>query len=124
MGILLDLGRAAEAVEIGEEAVQHLERLGVAGHGELDLRVALAEARHAAGQVDAAHALLADVIPRLKKRLDDIPEPAARERYLTNVPLHARLVALAKAWLGLDSSLLAWLAGEASRRIAEEHEAS
>ena len=99
--ILLDLGRTAEALEIGEEAVQHMEQLGLEGCGELALRLALAEARHAAGQVDAARALLADAIACLKKRLADIPEPAARERYLTNVPTNARLVLLAKEWLGL-----------------------
>ena len=54
----------------------------------------------AAGQTDAAHAMLADTIPRLKKRMDDIPEAAARERYVTNVPTNARLLALAKEWLG------------------------
>jgi len=100
MRILLDLGRTTEAVAIGEEAVQHLERLGLAGYGELALRLAVAEARHAAGQTDAAHAMLADTIPRLKKRMDDIPEAAARERYVTNVPTNARLLALAKEWLG------------------------
>jgi len=102
MRILIELGRAAEARSIGEEAVQLLERLGLAGCGELDLRLALAEARHGAGQVDAARAGIADTIPRLKKRLDDIPEAAARERYLTEDPPCARLVLLAKEWLGLD----------------------
>ena len=55
------------------------------------------------GRVEAAHAALSDTIPRLKKRLDDIPEPAARERYLTNVPANARVVVLAKAWLGEEA---------------------
>jgi hypothetical protein len=55
------------------------------------------------GRTDAARAALADMIPRLKKRLDDIPEAAARERYLANVPVNARVVALAKAWLGEEA---------------------
>lgn len=67
------------------------------GCGELTLRLALSEARHAAGQVAAARA-----IPRLKRRAAAIPAAAARERYLTEVPTHARLLALAKEWLGLD----------------------
>ena len=57
----------------------------------------------AVGRTDAAHTALADIIPRLKKRLDDIPELAARERYLANAPANARVVALAKAWLGEEA---------------------
>src|SRR5262249_42975311 len=102
MRLLLEQGRAAEALQIGEESVQHLERLGLASRNELALRLALIEARHATGQVDAARALLADATPRLQRRLDDIPEAAARERYLSQVPTHVQLVALAKEWLGLD----------------------
>jgi hypothetical protein len=37
---------------------------------------------------------------RAAPRVDDIPEPAARERYLAQVPGNARVVALARAWLG------------------------
>ena len=100
--ILLALGRAPEALQAGDEAVQWMDHLGLAGHGEIALRLALAEAQQAAGQGDAARAALADVVHRLKKRADDIPAAAARERYLTQVPVHARLIALAKAWLGID----------------------
>jgi hypothetical protein len=55
------------------------------------------------GRIEDARAALADVLPRLKKRLDDIPEPAARARHLTNVPANARVVALARAWLGEEA---------------------
>jgi hypothetical protein len=55
------------------------------------------------GRAEDARATLADTIPRLQKRLDDIPEPAARERYLANVPANARVVALAKQWLGEEA---------------------
>jgi hypothetical protein len=101
--ILLEQGRAEEALAVAEAGVRQLEQLGLEGHGEIDLRLSMAEALHAAGQVEAARAALADTIPHLKKRLDDIPEPAARERYLTNVPTNARVVALAKAWLGEEA---------------------
>jgi hypothetical protein len=101
--ILLEQGRAHEALAVAEAGVRELERLGLEGHGEIDLRLSLAEALYAVGRTDAAHAALADTIPRLKKRLDDIPEPAARERYLANVPASARVVALAKAWLGEEA---------------------
>jgi hypothetical protein len=102
--ILLEQGRAEEALSVAEACVRELERLGLQGNGEIDLRLSRVEALSAAGETDAAHAALAEILPRLKKRLDDIPEPAARERYLTNVPANARVVALAGAWLGHDAA--------------------
>src|SRR5262249_16564 len=103
MRILRQMGRTAEALDVGEECLQQMERLGLAAMGELALRLAVAEARHAAGQIDAAHAMLADTLGRLRKRVDDIPDLAARRRYLTAVPTNARLIDLAKAWLGDDA---------------------
>jgi eukaryotic-like serine/threonine-protein kinase len=104
--ILLEQRRAEESLAVAEAGVRELERLGVEGNGEIDLRLSLAEALHAVGRPEAAHAALADILPRLKKRLDDIPEPSARKRYLTNVRANARVVALAEAWLG-DEALRA-----------------
>jgi hypothetical protein len=98
--VQLARGRAAEALATSEEGVRELGRLGMAGFGELELRLSLAEAQHALGQHEAARATLADLLPRFRERLDDIPEPAARERYLTRVPTSARIVALAEEWLG------------------------
>jgi hypothetical protein len=101
--ILLEQGRTEEALAVAEAGVQELERLGLEGSGEIALRLSLAEARHAAGRVEAARAALADTIPRLQKRALDIPVPAARARYLTNVPANARVIALARAWLGEEA---------------------
>jgi eukaryotic-like serine/threonine-protein kinase len=101
--ILLEQGRSEEARAVAEAGVGELSRLGLEGSGEIELRLSLAEALHAAGRAEDGRATLADVIPRLKKRLDDIPEPAARERYLANVPANARVVALAKEWLGEEA---------------------
>jgi hypothetical protein len=36
----------------------------------------------------------------------DIPEGTARERYLTQVPVNAQLIALGRAWLGEDAVML------------------
>jgi hypothetical protein len=102
-GILREQGRAEESLAVAEAGVRELERLGLEGNGEIELRLSWAEALHAAGRTEAAHRALAGAIPRTKKRLDDIPDPAARRRYLTNVPANARLVALAKAWLGEEA---------------------
>ncbi|HEX3474137.1 MAG TPA: hypothetical protein VHT91_03800 [Kofleriaceae bacterium] len=35
--------------------------------------------------------------------LHDIPEGAARERYLNQVPVNARLIALGRAWFGEEA---------------------
>src|SRR5262249_25469648 len=101
--ILLSLGRAQEALATGEEALARLARLGVSGFGEFDLRLAVAEARGPAGRTEAGHALLRETLPRLRRRVDDIPSAEARARYLTEVPIHARLLSLAKVWLGEEA---------------------
>jgi hypothetical protein len=98
--ILVEQGRTEEALDVAETGVREIERLGIEGSGEIDLRLSWAEALHAAGRAEDARATLSDTLPHLKKRLDNIPERAARERYLTNVPANARLVVLAEAWLG------------------------
>jgi hypothetical protein len=100
MQILIEQGRAAEALPIGDDAVRELERLGLAGSGELALRLAMAEVHHALGHAAAATAALALALERLWIRVNDIPEGLPRERYLTKVPVNARLIALGRAWLG------------------------
>jgi hypothetical protein len=100
MQILLEQGRAAEALPIGDDAVRELERLGLSGSGELALRLAVAEAHHAAGDEAAAAAALSVALEQLWIRVTGVPEGAARERYLTKVSVNARLIAHARAWLG------------------------
>ena len=101
--ILLSLGRAQEALDAGEEALERLSRLGVSGHGEIDLRLAVAEALGATGRTEEGHTLLRETLPRLRRRVDDIPSAEARARYLTEVPIHARLLAVAREWLGEEA---------------------
>jgi tetratricopeptide (TPR) repeat protein len=98
--ILLMLGRPQEALDAGEAALELLARLGVAGYGEIELRLAVAEALGATGRTEDGRSLLRETLPRLRRRVDDIPDAEARTRYLTEVPTHARLLALARAWLG------------------------
>jgi hypothetical protein len=102
--ILCEQGRTGEALDVAETCVREIERLSIEGSGEIDLRLTWAEALHAAGRAEDARATLSATLPRLAKRLDDIPEPAARERYLTNVPANARVVVLAGAWLGDEAA--------------------
>src|SRR5262249_20613934 len=98
--ILLSLGRAPQALDVGEQALERLGHLGVSGHGEIDLRLAIAEARGATGRAKEGRTLLRETLPGLRRRVDDIPSAEARARYLTEVPTHARLLSLAKEWLG------------------------
>jgi hypothetical protein len=100
--ILLEQGRAAEALEVGEAALRELERLGARGFGEVELRLSVAEARWAMEQRDAARDALGRALRRLRQRVDDIPDATARERFLAKVPAHVRLLALSREWLGND----------------------
>jgi tetratricopeptide (TPR) repeat protein len=111
--ILLELGRREEALDTGEAALRELERLGLAGYGELNLRLAVVEAREARGQAEAARELLRSTLPRLRLRVEDVPDAPARVRYLTRVPTQARLLALAREWLGDEGVRAAGLEPEA-----------
>ncbi|HZF49127.1 MAG TPA: hypothetical protein VE093_10790 [Polyangiaceae bacterium] len=93
-------GPPAEALEVSEEGVRELERLGLEGHGEVGLRLARAEAHWATGQKEAARDALQKALEQLRVRVDDIPDPAARVRYLTVIPANQRLLTRAKEWLG------------------------
>jgi hypothetical protein len=42
-------------------------------------------------------------LSRLRLRVEDIPGGEARTRYLTEVPAHARLLTMARAWLGAEA---------------------
>jgi hypothetical protein len=100
---LLALGRAQEALDAGGEALERLSRLGVSGYGEIDLRLAVAEALGATGRAEDGRTMLRETLPRLRRRVDDIPSAEARARYLTEVPIHARLLSVAREWLGEEA---------------------
>jgi len=100
MSILLVENRPDEALAIGKPKLALLESLGVGGFGEIHLRLAVAEALFATGSVDAANDALRVTIDRLRLRVENIPDMPIRERYLTRVPTHARILMLAERWLG------------------------
>ncbi|WP_395827937.1 serine/threonine-protein kinase PknK [Archangium violaceum] len=113
--LLLTLGRIEEALGLGEESLQRFEHIGMAGAGELGLRLAVAEAREAAGHPESARRMLQTTLHRLRLRVEDLPDAAARTRYLTRIPAHARLLALAREWLGDEAMRAAGLeSGERS----------
>jgi len=101
--IMLSLGRAQEALDAGEQALERLSALRVSGYGEIDLRLAVAEALDATGRAEDGRTLLRETLPRLRRRVDDIPSAEARARYLTLVPTHARLLSVAREWLGEET---------------------
>jgi hypothetical protein len=51
-------------------------------------------------------------LPQLRRRVENIPDAAARARYLTQVPANARLLALARQWLGAEAVRAAGLEAE------------
>lgn len=98
--ILMDLHRAEEALDLSRQWLERLESLGVAGFGEIHLRLAVAEALHATGSPEAACTELRRTLDRLRVHLETIPEAAVREQYMTQVPTNARVLELAERWFG------------------------
>lgn len=93
--ILLRQGCATEARAVGELAMRELTAYGGGGCAEVALLLSLAEARHAAGDTSAAHTALKEALHQMNLRADKIPDPAMRERFLTQVPENVRIRELA-----------------------------
>ena len=92
---LLSQGRAGEARQQALLGVQELERMDSVGVGAVASYLALAEACFAQGEEGEAEAALRKALRCVRERARDIPEPAARERFLLHVPENARTLALA-----------------------------
>jgi tetratricopeptide (TPR) repeat protein len=92
-------GRIAEAAAVMVEALDQIEKLGGGGRNEVPVCVAAAEAFHAAGDLEGARAVLKRALHQIELRASRIPEPAVKERYLSQRPENARAVELARAWL-------------------------
>jgi eukaryotic-like serine/threonine-protein kinase len=94
--ILLRQGKVEDAwreARLGQEQVRRMRNAGahaVASH------LALAEASFARGSVEEGEAVLREAVACVRARASDIPEPAARERFLTQVAANARVLALAR----------------------------
>ncbi|WP_437783786.1 protein kinase domain-containing protein [Sorangium sp. So ce1097] len=102
--VLLAGGRPAEALEAArraeELAAALVTSLGHLEEGESQLDLVRAEALEACGAREEARAAIAAARDRLLKRAGRIENPAWRASFLENVPEHARIQALARAWLG------------------------
>ncbi len=92
---LLAAGRAGEALALARAALEELEALGGIDDGEAIIRITLAEALLATGDVAAAAVAVGRARDRLLARADAISDPGLRSSFLGRVPENARTVALA-----------------------------
>ena len=93
---LLRQGRAAEARTLAEEAMDRIAEQGGLGHCELPLRLALGEARRAAGDEPAAREAIAGAADQVRRRAAIIEDPALRRSFLAT-PENLRVAALSEA---------------------------
>lgn len=91
-------GQIARALRTVEQVLATVRRFACLGVGEVDLRVAVAEAYHAAGEGSAARPELIEAMRQMLLRADDITEPAWRESDLGRHPACRRLRELAQPW--------------------------
>jgi tetratricopeptide (TPR) repeat protein len=95
--VLLATGRIAEARALADAGLTEAERIDGIGFAEVRLRVAAAEARHAAGDGDGACTALRSALDHIVARADRITDPAWRASYLGRVPDNLRARELADA---------------------------
>ena len=93
-GVLGRRGRTEGALAAAQHAAQLLGELGSMVQGEACVRVALVEALAAASREEEARAALASAHAWLQSRADGIDAGERRERFLREVPDHARILAL------------------------------
>ena len=91
-------GRPDEARRVADEVVARMEaESGSAGYAEIPLRLAIAEARAATGDMPAAREALTEALRRLAWRLNRIEDPAMRALHGA-IPEHVRLRELEREW--------------------------
>ncbi|MGZ3460808.1 MAG: ATP-binding protein, partial [Archangium sp.] len=93
--ILRARGSAAEARQAAELGVKELERMGGTGVYAVAMYLALAEACFAGGDASAGESSLRRALACVRERAADLPDAAARERFLRQVPENARTLELA-----------------------------
>jgi ATP/maltotriose-dependent transcriptional regulator MalT len=97
--IRLRQGRTGAARELATVVAAQLQAVGSAGHIEVAVRLAGAEALHAAGELVAAEQALRETLALIDQRAASIPDPTARQRFFEQVPENAEARALARRWL-------------------------
>ena len=94
----LGRGDAPAGLEAAREAAAALAALGEIEEGESSVRLTHAEALAQNGADAEARAVLETARDRLLARAARIAEPSWRERFLNDVPVNARILALAAQW--------------------------
>ncbi|MCC6556280.1 MAG: protein kinase, partial [Polyangiaceae bacterium] len=100
--LLVRRGRPAEALAAAREAHALRRNEGILHEGEVLVRLAYAEALHLAGDVEGARAVIAGARDFVNARAAAIEIEARRASFLARVPENARVLALAREWLGHD----------------------
>jgi hypothetical protein len=98
-------GRVAEALALARELSASREACGGHGYRGTLLRLVHAEALDAAGERDAARAALREAWDDLDAKAARIDDVEVRRRVLEAVPENARVIALARAWLGIEPGI-------------------
>ena len=96
--ILLAAGRIGEALEVAEHVASLLQRFGCLGNVEVELRLAISETFHAAGDHERACKELSETLRQIRLRADDISDPFWRNSYLTRNPYCTRAQLLGREW--------------------------
>ncbi len=96
--VLIADGRGAEALPFAAEAREILDALTTIGENDARVRLAHAEALHAAGAAPAARSAIAAARDRLLRRASLIADDELRQSFLERVPENARTLSLARAW--------------------------
>jgi len=93
-------GRASEALEGINEALERVRASGEIEGGDSLLHLLLAETLYELGDQAGARRAIATAKERLLERAGRIRDPALRRSFLENVPDNARTLERARAWSG------------------------
>jgi len=105
-GVALANGRPEEALAFARQAVAWAEEQGPSALARDQARPRLlqAEALHALGRTEEAHAAIAVARSLLLARAAAARDGRVRRAFLERVPVHVRTLALARAWIGETAS--------------------
>ncbi|MGK4008993.1 protein kinase [Sorangium sp. So ce1036] len=96
--VLLEQGRAREALEAARRGLGLLVAVGGTEEGEAQIRLGYAEALRASGHLEAAREAIGVAMQRLVARAQRISDPARRQSFCQAVPENAKTFALAALW--------------------------
>ncbi|WP_437484457.1 protein kinase [Sorangium sp. So ce1014] len=96
--VLLEQGRAHEALEAARRGLGLLVSVGGTEEGEAQIRLVYAESLRASGHDEAAREAIAVAMQRLVARAQRILDPARRQSFCQAVPENAKTFALAALW--------------------------